>query len=161
MEEINVKKYYTDKLIEENIKKLTVEVLSKEVGLSRYENFYRARDFEDKDLHIWYIEKEGAILATMMLKILDNNIGRIENVCCNAQYRGKGLAEKLLDSIIEFARAISLNSLQLRTFETLERAIHFYEKNGFVEMIQLRDEQEKARCYELIIEEDNEVQLCI
>ncbi len=39
----------------------------------------------------------------MMLKKLKDSVGRIENVCCDIEYRGKGLAKQLLDEVFSFA----------------------------------------------------------
>ena len=41
----------------------------------RFENFkdhYLEKDYNDENLYIWYIEENGKILATMMLKILED-----------------------------------------------------------------------------------------
>lgn len=109
------------------------------------------KNYNDENLHIWYIEQEGKILATMMLKQLDKNIGKIENVCCDIAYRGKGLAKQLLNETIEFARTLNLEKLQLGTYETLERAIGFYTKSGFIEKEELRNPVSQARYYEMML----------
>lgn len=92
------------------------------------------KNYNDENLYIWYIEQEGKILATMMLKKLKDSVGRIENVCCDIEYRGKGLAKQLLDEVFSFAvQTLNLEKLQLGTYESLGRAIKFLSKNGFVE----------------------------
>lgn len=88
----------------------------------------------------------------MMLKKLEEDIGRIENVCCNIEYRGKGLANKLLNELFSFAiQNLNLHKLQLGTYESLERAIGFYQKNGFIEKQELRNSENQARYYEMIL----------
>ena len=61
----------------------------------------------------------------MMLKKLEDSVGRIENVCCDIEYIG--------------------------TYESLGRAINFYLKNGFVEKEELRNSTTHARYYEMIL----------
>lgn len=103
-------------------------------------------------MYIWYIEKEGKVIATMMLKILEESIGRIENVCCEIEYRGKGLAQKMLNELLKFSEeTLKLQKLQLGTYETLQRAIGFYTKNGFRENTELRNEKTHARYYEMLL----------
>lgn len=88
----------------------------------------------------------------MILKKLEEDIGRIENVCCDIEYRGKGLANKLLNELFSFAiQNLNLHKLQLGTYESHERAIGFYQKNGFVEKQELRNSENQARYYEMIL----------
>lgn len=88
----------------------------------------------------------------MMLKKLEEDIGRIENVCCDIEHRGKGLAKQLLNELFEFSiKTLNLKKLQLGTYESLERAIGFYLKNGFVEKQELRNSENQARYYEMIL----------
>ena len=83
----------------------------------------------------------------MMLKKLKDSVGRIENVCCDIEYRGKGLAKQLLDEVFSFAvQTLNLEKLQLGTYESLGRAI-----NGFVEKEELRNSTTHARYYEMIL----------
>ena len=87
-----------------------------------------------------------------MLKKLGDSVGRIENVCCDIEYRGKGLAKQLLDEVFSFAvQTLNLEKLQLGTYESLGRAINFYLKNGFVEKEELRNSTTHARYYEMIL----------
>lgn len=123
----------------------------KKVGFEAFEEKYLSKDYNDEDLYIWYIEEEEKVIATMMLKKLDENIGRIENVCCDVAYRGKGLAKRILDEILTFSREINLQKLQLGTYESLQRAIGFYQKWGFVEKEEERNSMTNARYYEMIL----------
>ena len=55
----------------------------------------------------------------MMLKKLKDSVGRIENVCCDIEYRGKGLAKQLLYEVFSFAvKKCSVEKLQLGTYES-------------------------------------------
>lgn len=86
-----------------------------------------------------------------MLNKIDKEVGRIENVCCDMTYRGKGLAKRILDEILEFSKEINLQKLQLGTYENLERAISFYQKWGFVEKEEQRNPITNARYFEMLL----------
>lgn len=122
----------------------------KKIGFENFKDHYLEKDYNDKNLYIWYIEENGKILATMMLKTLEDSVGRIENVCCDIEHRGKGLAKQLLNELFDFSiQTLNLQKLQLGTYERLERAIGFYLKNGFVEKEELRNSTTHARHYEM------------
>ncbi len=124
----------------------------KKIGFKEFEEHYLNKNYNDENLYIWYIEENGKVLATMMLKKIEDNIGRIENVCCDIEHRGKGLAEKLLLELFDFSiKKLNFKKLQLGTYECLGRAISFYKKNGFVEKEELRDENTHARYYEIVL----------
>ena len=100
-------------------------------------------------LNIWFIEEQSNIIATMMMKQVDDYTGRIENVCCDANYRGKGINSKLLNEVIKYSREIGLTKLKVGTYEKLQSAIKFYEKNGFIEQKELRNPEKKSVYFEL------------
>lgn len=109
------------------------------------------RDYNSEKLHIWYIDNNDEAVAAIMLKEMEDNIGKIENVCCHEQFRGKGLAQKILDQVIKYAKEINITKLRLGTYDSLQRAIGFYRKNGFVEKEEEYNEQQKARYYEKLL----------
>lgn len=124
----------------------------KKIGFENFKDHYLEKDYNDKNLYIWYIEENGKILATMMLKTLEDSVGRIENVCCDIKHREKGLAKQLLNELFDFSlQTLNLQKLQLGTYESLERAIGFYLKNGFVEKEELRNSTTHARYYEMML----------
>ncbi len=148
MEEYVVKKYRNDELIEKEIKKLTINVMVEENGFGIFKDDYLNRDYKDEKLHIWYIEDNNSIISVVMLKEIGNNIGKVENVCCSKDYRGKKITQKVFDEMIEFANQINLEKLVLGTYECLGRAIGFYLKNGFTEIVEKYEPNTTARYYE-------------
>ena len=122
------------------------------IGFENFAEHYLNKDYNDENLYIWYIEKNGKIIATMMLKKVEESVGRIENVCCDIEHRGKGLANQLLAELFKFSiQTLNLKKLQLGTYESLERAIGFYTKNGFVEKEELRNTETHARYFEMVL----------
>ena len=47
------------------------------------------------------------------------------------QYRGRGVAQLILDELIKWARQNNIKKVCLETGDKFEAAIHFYKKNGF------------------------------
>lgn len=124
----------------------------KKIGFEIFKQDYLERNYNDPNLNIWYIENENGIIATMMMKKIEDNIGKIENVCCNKNYRGKGLSQKIFNEILIYARNNNLKKIKLGTYESLGRAIGFYQKNGFVENIEKRNAKDNSRFFEKIID---------
>ena len=49
------------------------------------------------------------------------------------QYRGKGVSKQLYKAFCDFIEEKKYKKIYLGTYEKLERAVKFYEKNGFIE----------------------------
>lgn len=55
----------------------------------------------------------------------------VEEMFVKETFWGEGIAQKLMNAVIEWARNENLNSVRLDSGEELQRAHHFYEKVGF------------------------------
>lgn len=55
----------------------------------------------------------------------------LQKMYCLPEYRGTGIAQKLLDEALEFAK-LHYKKCYLETRHNMDRAKTFYEKNGFV-----------------------------
>ena len=78
MENYIVKRYEENAQLEKAIKSLTNQVMVVENWLWNFSKNYLEKNCNDENLYIWYIEQEGKILATMMLKKLEDSVGRID-----------------------------------------------------------------------------------
>ena len=78
MENYIVKRYEENAELEKAIKSLTNQVMVVENWLWNFSKNYLEKNYNDENLYIWYIEQEGKILATMMLKKLEDSVGRID-----------------------------------------------------------------------------------
>lgn len=58
-------------------------------------------------------------------------IGELQKMYCLEPFRGRGVAEALLQLALNFAKA-HYDALYLETMDNMLRAQRFYEKNGFV-----------------------------
>ncbi len=75
---------------------------------------------------------EGLVVAGVGVGPLDDEKGicELQKMYCVSDYRGTGIAQKLLDEALAFARKY-YKGCYLETRDNMERAKHFYEKNSF------------------------------
>ena len=79
----------------------------------------------------------GAVVAKTELvlapKTLPTQIGYIKRVVVHPEYRGQRLAYRLMEAVIEFAKAQGMAFLDLHVFEQNSPAVRLYESLGFQE----------------------------
>lgn len=103
------------------------EVFSKEILKSENVEYLKENN------KLWIAIVDGKIIGTSgILKIDDKNV-LLKKVYVEETYRGKGIAQKLLDLCITYALEIGYEYMRLETYYRLERARGFYTKNGFKE----------------------------
>jgi GNAT superfamily N-acetyltransferase len=104
---------------------------------------------EDQLLAVWHsllndpnrryfvAEVEGRIVSTCNLSIIANltrgarPYGLIENVVTHADYRGRGIATRVLRHTLDAAWARNCYKVMLLTSAKEESTLHFYEQAGF------------------------------
>ena len=151
MQTFTIKKYENDINVSKKIKELIVKVLVNEHGFEEFKNDYMQKDYNEQNLHIWYIENQDKdVIASMLLEI-DGKVGKLQGVCCEAEYRGNNLAQNLLNEVIIFCKNMNLEKLVFGTYHHLERAIGFYIKNGFTQVKEETENGKIAKFYELKI----------
>lgn len=76
---------------------------------------------------------EGTVVAGVGIGPLEgsSNICELQKMYCVKEYRGTGIAQKLIDKALEFAKPL-YDGCYLETMSNMDRAKRFYEKNGFV-----------------------------
>lgn len=62
---------------------------------------------------------------------------RCGTMCIHPEYRGKGIAQKLMDMHKEMGKAQGCRQMFLEVIVGNDRAIHFYEKNGYEKVYDL------------------------
>lgn len=82
----------------------------------------------------WGAKCNGELVGTIALIAFGHHGGAIRKMFVRKEFRGKELsiAQKLLDTLIDYCRAHGITDLYLGTVEKLQAAIRFYERNGFV-----------------------------
>jgi N-acetylglutamate synthase-like GNAT family acetyltransferase/DNA-binding MarR family transcriptional regulator len=82
--------------------------------------------------HFWYAtNKEGRIVGSIGLKMVSSKVGEVKKFFVRKDFRGKGIAHKLMKKLIEDATKNGFETLYLGTVAILEAAQSYYEKIGF------------------------------
>lgn len=87
----------------------------------------------------YFAKKENEIIGYLKLNFsaaqteaIGNNTMEIERIYILQKFHGKKIGQLLFDKAVEIALQMQINYLWLGVWEKNERAIAFYEKNGFV-----------------------------
>lgn len=89
---------------------------------------YRVRLCEMQILVV--IGESGRVLGTIAYRLADRD-GHIRGMAVRPEHQGAGLAERLLKRAEAELRAAGCIAVTLHTTKPLQRAIRFYERNGF------------------------------
>lgn len=85
--------------------------------------------------NFWYvINKDGMIIGSIGLKKIDDNKLELKKFFIHQNYRGKGVARKLLNKALQIAEKHNYKTLYLGTVNVLKSAQRFYQKMGFEEI---------------------------
>ena len=84
----------------------------------------------------WIARLDEKIIGTIALLDIGNNKGALRKMFVDKNYRGKefGVGQKLLNSLVAWARQKGVTEIFLGTTEKFFGAQRFYEKNGFIEL---------------------------
>lgn len=82
--------------------------------------------------NFWYaVNSAGTIIGSIGLKKTDSKNAEIKKFFVHAQYRGKGVSQKLMQVLIKAAVKHHFKYLYLGTVDILKGAQRFYDKSGF------------------------------
>jgi ribosomal protein S18 acetylase RimI-like enzyme len=97
--------------------------------------FKLLKEFRVKKDYLSFLvaEVDKRVVGTMALKKIDDKIVRLKRMYVRKGYERRGIAQKLLDNLIDFAREKGYEKVVLSTYPIMENAGRFYKKNGFVE----------------------------
>lgn len=97
--------------------------------------FKLLKEFRVKKDYLSFLvaEVDGRVVGIMALKKVDNEKVRLKRMYVRKGYERRGIAQKLLDNLIDFARDKGYEKMILSTYPIMENAHRFYKKNGFVE----------------------------
>lgn len=86
--------------------------------------------------NFWVAVAEGEVVGTVALLDLGNHQGALRKMFVHANYRGAahGVSARLLETLLEWARARGVKEVYLGTTEKFRAAHRFYERNGFQEV---------------------------
>ena len=86
--------------------------------------------------NFWGAFHDEKVIGTIALIGIGNGQGVIRKMFVNKDFRGKefGLAQQLLENLIEYCKSENITDLYLGTVDILKAAIRFYERNNFVKI---------------------------
>lgn len=81
----------------------------------------------------WGAFEGDMLVGTIALIATGHNAGAIRKMFVRKEYRGRetGVAQQLLDKLIQYSHQQHINDLYLGTVDILKAALRFYERNGF------------------------------
>jgi GNAT superfamily N-acetyltransferase len=120
----------------EHVKSLISGIMDKEFAKVRHA--YQYHDLEDPCGHyagqrqIFLVaEKEGKIIGTAAIKEEDADTALLRRVFVHKEYRGTGLAEKLLGKAMEFCFERNYKTVKFRGNDKMQESLQFCIRNGF------------------------------
>jgi putative acetyltransferase len=84
--------------------------------------------------NFWVVLNDtNEVVGSIALIDMGGHEGAIRKMFVKKEYRGKefGIAQKLLDNLLDWSKSHDINALYLGTIARLQAAIRFYERNGF------------------------------
>lgn len=131
----------------EEIQKVEFEIpVTDEVNASvlRAEEAY----YYNNSYNFWYATNEqGTIIGCIGLQKIDETNGQLVKLFVDKRYRGKGVAQKLIATLIKAAKKHGLTTIWLGTVEKLHGAQKFYTKCGFTKVMESRLPKGFHRCH--------------
>lgn len=146
---VEYKDRYKEKVVD-----LLVEIILNEFDMN--ENVEDIRNFDYNSYknsggNLWLaIDENDNVIATSAIQVNnEKNEAKLVRVYLNKEYRGTGVATEMLNMAIDFVKSINFNRIILGTYKKLERAVKFYEKNGFKEIYTDIIDDDLAKYYAL------------
>ena len=108
-----------------------------------YRGFYSADGFRDttldeqtvhqrlREMHVLVALTPGGEVVGTVGGAVHEREGHIRGMCVRPNLAGSGAAQALLDAIEAYLRSAGCRRLTLDTTEPLQRAMRFYERNGY------------------------------
>ena len=77
------------------------------------------------------VDQSGNVVGTVAYQLMDKTEGHIRGMAVHPECHGRGVAQRLLEQLQSDLRELGCSVITLDTTRPLQRAICFYEKNGF------------------------------
>ena len=85
-----------------------------------------------KTMSVFVAETEGGeIVGTIACGVEDNQEGHLRGMAVHPRWHGHGVAQQLLEHAERILLRLGCRYITLDTTEPLQRAIRFYERNGY------------------------------
>jgi DNA-binding MarR family transcriptional regulator/N-acetylglutamate synthase-like GNAT family acetyltransferase len=101
----------------------------------------------NQSYNFWYaVDNTGNMIGSIGLKKIDDHTGELKKFFVHQNYRGKGLAKKLLATLFKAAHKHQFKYLYLGTVDILKAAHRFYEKSGFTRITENKLPANFSKC---------------
>ena len=83
-------------------------------------------------MRVWVaLESRGKVVGTLAWVRTSTESGHLRGMAVLPEFQGSGVAQLLLDRVLFEMAGMGCHYATLRTTEPLDRAVRFYERNGF------------------------------
>ena len=93
----------------------------------------------------WVAEEDGKVVGGVGIGRMNSNICELQKMYCIREIRGKGVAHKLIEIALDYAKNY-YKKCYLETLENMIEAQKFYEKHGFKRVYEPVVETEHFAC---------------
>lgn len=93
----------------------------------------------------WLALEDGKLIGTVAIRDLGEGIAKLNRMFVLVDHHGAGVGQALFDHALKFARSQGFTKIVLNTHENMNRAHHFYEKNGFLKLGKAGDKYQYER----------------
>jgi DNA-binding MarR family transcriptional regulator len=128
----------TSRPLRRQIVALVEKIQKEEIGVAVTDelnaSILRAEDvfYYNNSYNFWYAtNEEGAVIGCIGLKKMSDNAGQLLKLFVDTPYRGTGVAQKLLATLIKAAAKHGFNTIWLGSVDKLAATRQFYLKSGF------------------------------
>lgn len=120
-----------DKKYEEQLIKLWVDVCVEEYG---FEEWREGMSIVEEEIYekIMIAVSNGQVVGSMAYMNKGDNVAEIKRVYIYSQFRGCGLAQKMLDLIVDEIENKKYEKIFIETWSKFSRGVNFYTKNNFL-----------------------------
>ena len=84
--------------------------------------------------NFWVVLDKEIVIGTIALLDIGNYEAALRKMFLRKEYRGTGIAKKMLNELLNWSKAKKFRKIYLGTTSSFLSAHRFYEKNGFVEI---------------------------
>ncbi len=104
--------------------------------------------YYNNSYNFWYATNEqGTVIGSIGLQKIDDKNGQLVKLFVDTRYRGKGIAQKLLETLLKAATKHGFTAIWLGAVAKVTRAHKFYTKSGFIPVTERDLPKGFSRCH--------------
>jgi putative acetyltransferase len=95
---------------------------------------YTTEQLQSADIYLVGARVDGRLAGVGGLELQHGGVGELKRLFVTPEYRGAGIADLVLDALLDYARVHEVDVVRLETGDKQRAAIAFYRRRGFVEI---------------------------